>query len=238
MVGEESGDRRNPERAGPGPIGIHRLPEAPLLGSHAGQRQPEAPSTRPGPPIPQSRRYSYLHEIGPESRMMEIIPFSLGFCPFGQLLGQAGVVDPVAGGQRQRQRGRYLFEALLGSPDIHPAAGKKLFEGQTLFGDLRMEGEGQPADFDSARPFQPISTLRTEIAPRSAIVGENFKDRLRTSPSPLFLRFRLLYLHLGDPSAVNADHGELVVVVPDYLPAPRNALDLREDKSPEGLVVG
>jgi hypothetical protein len=73
---------------------------------------------------------------------------------------------------------------LLDRRDIYIPTGKELFQSQSLFRGLRMEGEGNPFDFDFVFIPQLINTYRTEIAPGSNVIGEYFESWTHDLCSP------------------------------------------------------
>ncbi len=63
------------------------------------------------------------------------------------------------------------------SGDVHIPAGEELFQGHALIRCLGMQGKGKPFYFYVIFFGQAIGTDRTEIAPRSDVIREYFKDR-------------------------------------------------------------
>ena len=63
----------------------------------------------------------------------------------------------------------------LSCVDVEVAAGEQLLQRQSVAGRVRVQREGRDAQVDVVLGSDSFCTDRTEVAPRSYVVGEDFE---------------------------------------------------------------
>src|SRR5262249_24690387 len=115
-----------------------------------------------------------LHKIGLKQRLVDAGAVGLCAGPGAEFLSQTAVVRVRALAVWQPLLGHKPTHARLHSGTVYVAAGEQRFQRDALLRRVRMQGEMRPDELQIIGGPKSLNTPRTEVAPGSNVIGENF----------------------------------------------------------------
>ncbi len=185
LVQDECGHGPDPEINGALPVCIYGSPERSGLKNLPRFFAGEADRSSQICKDRHARNVPAVYKISAENRRMDPVTRIPRLRPQAQFLRKTRVIKHARAVERQTGVRRRFFQSLCRCLDIDIPACKEAFQRNPRLRRFRMQRKCPPPHRDFINALQFLNTPGNEIAPRSSVIGKNFKNRFVRHPPAL-----------------------------------------------------